>query len=133
MYTYNVFIYGHDLSKNDVGRYLVEQLDYYFSWGKGDNTYVLSTNYRGSAPKTPISFGIEISDDDDNPSFLKTVRNADALIYKKEYEEFIYALKKELLTDADVNDDPELMDTVIKFMTYLDTTEPEFYLLKCSS
>lgn len=135
MYTYNLFIFGHKMSRNKKLNNFISDVDIEFSEKIGKNRYECTTPYHGgvtSGMTYPVLFGTQITDDDDNPNYIDEVRVANKDNYINEYNQFLAEFKKVAITlkeELDEEDKP-IIDELIQFF---DSNDPEFYSLQVSS
>lgn len=134
MYTYNLFIFGHNLSLNKELNNMVHDFDFSFQKTINKKRFELDTPYHGGTLPGdiyPVSFGHTITDDDQNPNFVGEVRNAKEENYINDYNEFIKSLKEDLIADKNVEADyDKLVDT---FISFIDNNKPGFYSIEVSS
>ncbi len=129
MYTFNFFVYGHRMANNPELNNSLREWDLEFQ--KGD--YEVSFPYNGGQVRGDIYsviFGKIITDDDNNPNYVREVRNAKESDYEKDYQKFVNSYKQ-FLKDVEFEGDDKIL--VEKLINFLDNTKPEFYSVEASS
>lgn len=130
MYTYNILVYGHDISNNpELNNQLVDyDLEFY------SDGYEVDFPYHGGQVRGDVYsvvFGEYITDNDGNPNYITKVREVKEEDHKEGYLKFVEKYKNYLLEDKGVEDDYD--EFVDKLVEYLDKTEPCFYSVEASS
>lgn len=131
MYTYNLFCYGHNLSKNPILNNLAWEYDVYFNEKINNIKFKLDFPYHGGKVKGDTYscvFGTEITDDDNNPSYIDTVKNSNVNDYKNSYDEFLKLVIKGLEDDALLENDTDFTNFVNDFKNFINNNEPCFYI-----
>ncbi|MBA3984986.1 MAG: hypothetical protein H0X63_00015 [Flavobacteriales bacterium] len=134
MYTYNNFVFGHNLSINKELNNSLHEFDICFSTRIGLKKFEISTPYHGgkcSGDTQSVILGVLITDDDNNTNYIDEVRNAKEEDYIHDYNIFLDKFKAALIEDKGHESDyDEVADNLIEF---LDTNKPGFYSVQASS
>lgn len=133
MYTYNLFIFGHNMSVNKKLNEFIGDMDIVLSKRIGNNKYECDLEYHGGSFDYQILFGVNITDDDQNPNFINKVRDAKSSTYIDEYNIFLSDYIEELLLATELGEFDEDRDTVNELVSFLNTEKPDFYTLQVSS
>lgn len=137
MYTYHNFVYGHQLANQPKLNNQVYEFDLYFRYGAGSRQYMIDMPYHGGQVRGDIHsiiWGCHITDDDQNEYYLDEVRAVTKEDYHPGYVLFLTALKEDLLSPENYQiGEPEYDQFVEELISYLDSTEPEFYTVEVSS
>lgn len=128
MYTYDLFVYGHDISNEEKLINLFSSNDISFFKEMNGRLYELMSHYHGGAYIIPYTLGITITDSDGDNDFVTTIRKANEDDYKKDYMTFISLLLKYL--DENIGQDNT---TLIEFKNFISKTHPKFYAVQVSS
>lgn len=136
MYTYNLFVFGHDVSKDKEINNLIWECDLEFRKTINGKKFEVSFPYHGGIVKGDtyaVLFGVYITDDDHNSNYVSEVRNAKEEDYINDYNQFLKEFIDNL-TDfenglAGTEDETDLKP----LLDYLNNTKPEFYNLQVSS
>jgi len=134
MYTYNNYVFGHQLSVNKELNNELTEFDYEFSISINNKSFEISTPYHGgqcSGDVYSVIFGHVITDDDQNPDFVNEIRNAKEEDYIKEYLEFIKQVKVDLIRDKGL--EKKYDEFCDKLITFIDSTKHTFYSVEASS
>jgi len=131
MYTYNLFIYGHDLLQDEDLLDDISGFEFHFIRVIDGKKFEVSTRYHGGSKYEPMVLGTEITDTDNNPGFVNEVRMANETDYAENYAEFIRLFKSEL--ESERGADSEYDSAVDRLLKFIDSTKPGFYLLEVSS
>lgn len=134
MYTSNLFVFGHELAtdkelNNDIDRFGIE-----FGCKIGDKDYELYSPYHGgkiAGDTQSVILGCVITDDDNNPNYVKQVRDAKEEDYLPGYNAFLVKLKADLLSTKGIEQDYD--EVVDRFISFLDNNKPDFYNVEISS
>jgi hypothetical protein len=134
MYTYNIFVFGHDLSVNPKLNEAVCEFDIEFRDTLNKRKFEVSTPYHGgqvAGDLQSLIFGIVITDDDGNKNFINEVRNAKEEDYLADYQ----ALLAKFIVDLESNkgEEKEYDDLVDKLIKFLNSKKPGFYSVEASS
>ena len=139
MYTFNYLCFGHDLSKDKNLNNSLRDYDVEFNTIINGKEYQIDFPYHGgqvSGDCYSCVFGTIISDDDNNPSYIRDIRNAKESDYINDYNKFIDILIKELDEDvknASVHEKELYIDLVNDLKKFLKSNNPEFYSVEASS
>lgn len=144
MYTYKLLIFGHNIIDivsgynfidNDI-KDLISNYDLTFKKTYNDIIYHVNTEYHGSVD--PISFGVTITDDSDD-NFIKIIKEAkpedysDYNLFLDDYIAHLLDVKSCDMIDDEYAEYEEERKLIDKFINWLKTTPPDFYLLEVSS
>lgn len=149
MYVINNFMYGHNMSKNKKLNNFIHDFDIEFD-GKTINgvEYQVDCPYHGGqvlGDTYSVMFGVFITYDDQNPSYVEEVRNTSEDKYNKGYQEFIKLYLENLdeyieetkswgkEDNWSEGDKKEFEKTALELKKFLTETEPEFYSVESSS
>jgi len=134
MYTFNLYVFGHNLSIDKELNNSLNSFDIELKTKIGDRTYEIDFPYNGgqtSGDTYSCVFGTTISTDEFNPNHVKEIRSFKKEYYIEEYKEFIEYLKIEVVKFKGEDGDMDMViDNLIKF---IDTHEPELYSVQASS
>lgn len=107
MYTFKMYCYGINTSVNEVLNNFIADYDLEFSKNVNKINYEVSTPYHGgqcSGDVYSVVFGTYITDDDNNPDYIKTIRTSNEEDYKESFDifksEYIDELKSILESDS---------------------------------
>lgn len=134
MYTFNIFCFGHDLSKDPKLNNLVHDYDMELVRIINNKRFEIKFPYHGGqcyGDTYSCIFGHEITDDDDKKEFLNTIRNSKKEDYIDDYNEFIVWVKSEISDWKEK--DLEISEVVDKLINFIDTNDPDFYIVEASS
>lgn len=136
MYTFNHFVFGHDLS---VNKELNNSL-----WGFGvdyettinNKRFEVTCPYHGGKSKGDtfsVILGCIITDNDHNPNYIEEVRNSKEEDYINEYNIFLEELIKDLNDNKGIEEDGEYDQFADELITFLRKNIPKFYIVEASS
>lgn len=131
MYTFNLFCFGHELAQDPELNNLLNEYDFDLRHKINGRQFEVNFPYHGGQCRGDVYscvFGIQISDSDFNPNFVKEIRSAKYEDYIDDYNQFIEWLKSEITTWDD-----EVTEVVQRLITFLDTNKPDFYSVEASS
>lgn len=136
MYTYKLLIFGHDISSDEELYDDMVQADINFSAkvgkiGDEELSFEVKTHYHGASDTTPYTFGIQITDDDNNPNYIKTVRALKEEDYMEMYENGLGQLIASL--ESDRGDSIEFDRFLDGLATFVKDNKPTFYAMEVSS
>lgn len=92
MYTYNNFVYGHDLSINKELNNNISEFDISFQSNINGKNYEVNSPYHGgqvNGDTMSVIFGHILTDDDDKSNYVMTVRSAKEEDYQEDYKLFL--------------------------------------------
>ncbi len=138
MYTYNEFVFGQNLFLNKELNLRVHDFGLECRYNINGKKFQLDHPYHGgqvAGDNLSVILGHSITDDDNNPEYINTVRNKKEEDYIKDYNEFVKLLKEELLTIKGTNEKmgEEFDKTIDDLIEFLDSTSPGFYTVEISS
>ena len=138
MYTFNIYVFGHNLSKDKELNNSLNSFDIQFGKKINGKDFELQFPYHGGQcgdVTYSCVFGCQISTDEFNPNHINEIRKFKEEDYIKDYSLFIDALKEELSKwKGSVDMDDEEMDQIIvDLFTFIDNNEPELYSVEASS
>ena len=132
-----MFCYGINTSVNEVLNNFIADYDLEFSKKVNKINYEVSTPYHGgqcSGDIYSVVFGTYITDDDNNPDYIKTIRTSNEEDYKESFDifksEYIDELKSILESDSFDEEETKLFNELIIF---IENEEPSFYDVEASS
>lgn len=144
MYTYDIFCYGHDLSKdpelvNDLNEYDIQfRTDVPIHGNKpiqvssDTRRFELDFPYHGDMfDPPPCVCGIEITSSDGNKGFNKEVRGANESDYEESYQVFLERLFPHL--DQYLQYGGGIENIIGRLRTFVEENDPEFYTVEASS
>lgn len=145
MYTFDIFCYGHDFSKDSKVSTLFADImcsdSFYYNQQsdkivrKLDNPpeilYEVYFPYHGGQTSTcSICFGVCIATSEANSDYTREVRSAKKKDYSEVYEKFVAAFKRYLNEIYSEFASAEEIKPIIEF---LDSNKPCFYSVEASS
>ena len=134
MYTYNIFVFGHDLSKNKDLNNSMEELCGGAQYIINGKKFKINRPYHGGQVRGDtfsVIFGIEITDDDDNPNYINKIKKSKKENYIEDYNLFINKLKEDCNKEMGVDNWYDKM--VKELFEFIDNNEPDFYTVEASS
>lgn len=136
MYTYNLFVFGHDLSVDKVLCEQIDEMDFDFEpHGHDDTKCRLAREYHGGALSNPVVCGIQIASSDGNKGYLGQVRTAKEETYVFDYTLFVEDLIKEVENYKTmwIDEEPDVVLLAHNLTTFLRNHKPGFYSVEVSS
>lgn len=139
MYTYNLFCYGHQLSKDKELNNLLWSYDIYFPKKINGKDFEVHFPYHGGQVRgdcLSCIFGTVITDDDQNNLFVDTIRNSKESDYLDDYNQYLSDLFQELDNDIqNCSDDEkdEYVNLVNRLKDFIKNNKPDFYCVEASS
>lgn len=141
MYTFNLYCFGHDMSKNKKLNNELWSFDVYFNVKIDDIKWEIDFPYHGGKVRGDCYscvFGTIITDDDNNPDFISTVRHSLESYYIDTYNKFLSHVFDGLESDYDSlpegDDEKELFGKLIEDLReFTSKNEPGFYSVEVSS
>ena len=134
MYTYNVFVFDHDLSTNHNLNNQLHDYDCEFRTTINKRKFEINLPYHGgqvSGDTYSVIFGTIITDSDHNKHFTDEIRSAKKTKYTKDYKLFINELKSYLISQKGQDQDfDEFIDELLEFIK---NNKPRFYQVEVSS
>ena len=133
MYTFNLFCFGLDLSVDKELNNDICSVDLEFGTIIGSRRWEVNFPYHGGQCAGDLFscvFGTNISDSDNNPSFVSEVRSAKEEDYIGDYEKFIDIFLNRLREDSG---DPEVKDVLDRLEEFVKYNKPCFYSVEASS
>jgi len=134
MYTFNHFVFGHDLSVDKELNNSINELDIEFNTTINGKEFEVDFPYHGGQVHGDLYscvFGHIITDDDNNKDYINKIRTAKAEDYIEEYNVFISALIDDLNNNKGIDDDYD--QCVDKLIAFLQSNKPYFYTVEASS
>jgi hypothetical protein len=139
MYTFNLFCFGHQLSKNPELNNLLNEYDLEFHTTINGKRFEVDFPYHGGQCRGDVYscvFGTIITDDDQNIMYVDTIRNAKESDYLDDYNQFLDQLFKGLdddIQNCGIHEKEEFKNIVTKLKDFIANNEPEFYCVEASS
>lgn len=131
MYTFDLFVYGHDISDRDDLCSFFSYMDVGFSENINGRKYELISHYHGGSRYYPYSLGCIIANNNDNrDKYIDIIRNANEDDYKADYNTFISLLIQHLDSIVDSQED---IKNVNEFKQFINNNKPKFYMVEVSS
>ncbi len=142
MYTYNLFCFGINPEKLD--KEFIDNLDFQFT---SSNGYSIESHYHGNKGYCYV-IGLNIIDDDNNPNYVKTVKNSKQEDFIDGYNIFkseVLSLLEESISEAETvkeehKNSTEVLDEINSIIdmfkdlkNVMINTAPEFYSVEVSS
>ncbi len=137
MYIYNNFVFGHDLSKEPELNNETWSWDITIHERINNRLFEIDFPYHGGQCKGNVYsciFGTIITDSDPtNKNFAKEVRSAKEEDYIDDYKLFISKVKSLLIEDSLISDEDGFPSFLTRLFNFIDSNEPEFYMVEVSS
>lgn len=138
MYTYNLFCFGHQLSKDKQLNNELNEMDAEFTTNIGNTRWELDFPYHGGQVSGDVYscvFGTIITDDDGNEFYTDEVRLAKEENYIEGYNTFLERLFVRLEEDIDSCEDfkSEFESAVNRLKKFVKDNKPKFYSVQVSS
>lgn len=127
MYTYNVYVFGHDLSLLEGLPTKLSEIQWYFQEKINEQMFELSFPYHGMAVTPPIVFGCIVTDGK-YKEHVKELREAKEEDYRSDYQTFLDDFMMCLEAYRD-----DLSEHFENFKKFLSDNEPTFYAVNVSS
>jgi predicted house-cleaning noncanonical NTP pyrophosphatase (MazG superfamily) len=131
-----VLCYGHQLGINKkLNNFIYDYELVYDNIIDGKN-YEVSTPYHGGQCAGDLYstvFGIQITDDDNNPNYVSEVRSAKESDYKESYDKFLSEYINEIYTFINDDEFSDEKETLLELVDFLNTSEPCIYSVELSS
>ena len=134
MYTFNLFIYGIQMSENPDINNLLHSCDAEFSTKINGKRWEVNFPYHGGQCRGDVYsciFGIQISDDDRNPNYVSAIRNSKEEDYIEDFKIFLDQYISYL--DQNFGTDPEFDSDMKKIIDFIRNQKPCFYSVEASS
>lgn len=152
MYTFDIFCYGHNFSKDrEVSRLLCDVMaSECFHYNQQSDKivrnlasspkilYEVDFPYHGgqTSSDTPsICFGVCVTTSESNPDYIREVRDAKEETYSQDYGKFVAAFKRFLSEEyhEHFSDSSLSAEEINPIIAFLDSNEPCFYNVEASS
>jgi len=134
MYTFNFFVYGHDIKNSPELNDELHDCDLEFTEQINGFKFEVDFPYHGGQVAGDVCstiFGTVIADDDGNSNYTNEVRNAKEEKYKENYILFLEKFKEHMTKNLGV--DSGYDEVVNNLIEYLENTQPGFYSVEASS
>ena len=132
MYTYEVVLFGHNISIDEDLNNKLHGYDMKFSKTLNGKKFDMDTPYHGGGGVYPIIFGYYLTDTDNNPNFIKEIRSAKEEDLINDYNIFLEEFKQMLIDNLGCYE-PEYDEFVKEILIFFDEHQPEFYSVQVSS
>ena len=138
MYTYNIFCFGHELSKDKELNNLLREWDIELEEKIDKRIWEIDFPYHGGQVRGDISscvFGTVITTDDRNPNYINIVRKAKEEDYIDDYNKFLSVVIDRIEENVELVEEPELdfEELITKLKSFLKENKPRFYSVEVSS
>ena len=138
MYTYNIFCFGHELSKDKELNNLLREWDIEFEEKIDKRIWEIDFPYHGGKVRGDISscvFGTVITTDDRNPNYINIVRKAKEEDYIDDYNKFLNVVIARIEENVELREESELdfEELITKLKSFLKENKPKFYSVEVSS
>lgn len=137
MYTFNLFVFGHDMSIDPDLNNDIHEFDVEMSRNINSRKYEIDLPYHGgqcAGDLYSVIFGTIVTDDDHNKDYVNIIRNAKEIDYIEDYNSFLTEVKKGLIQDTEGGyGEEKFRGFVNKLIEFLDNNKPGFYTVEASS
>jgi hypothetical protein len=141
MYTYNIYCFGHQLALDKNLNNSLYSEDVVFSKKINGKKFVIEYPYHGNQifgeDTVSCIFGIEITDDDNNPYFIEEVKSSKEEDYLDDYRIFLNNFFKQCEEDFVSMKESEYVEEykslINNLLIFTQNNKPKFYTVEVSS